>query len=141
MLTFNFIPFPVITTERISLRQLTPDDVNEILIFRTDERILKYLHRLPDTSEEEALSFIRQIENSILKNESIMWGISLKGETKLIGSICFWNIRKQDHRAEIGFVLLPDYHKKGIMNEAISAVLQTIQPLNERLINDNNKKK
>ncbi|MDB5247728.1 MAG: family N-acetyltransferase [Segetibacter sp.] len=57
-------------------------------------------------------------------NESIIWAITQKGDTKLIGMICFWNIIKEHYRAEIGYSLLYDFQGKGIMQEAMSAIIK-----------------
>lgn len=57
-------------------------------------------------------------------NESIIWAITQKEDSKLIGTICFWNIIKEHYRAEIGYSLLYDFQGKGIMQEAMSAVIK-----------------
>jgi ribosomal-protein-alanine N-acetyltransferase len=46
-----------------------------------------------------------------------------KDQSKLIGTVCIWNILKEHYRAEIGYVLLPEYFGKGFMQEALTATL------------------
>lgn len=123
MLTLNFDPYPVLSTERLVLRELSEEDVNEIFFLRSDKRVLQYLDRAPAKSIEEVLNFIRMIKDLQNNNESILWGITLKEDNKLIGTICFWNIAKEHYRSEIGYVMHPDFYGKGIMNEALAAVL------------------
>jgi ribosomal-protein-alanine N-acetyltransferase len=41
----------------------------------------------------------------------------------MIGTICFWNIQADHYRAEVGYVLHPDHWRKGIMKEAVQAVV------------------
>ena len=53
-----------------------------------------------------------------------MWVICLKGETKLIGSIGFWHTVPEHHRAELGYILHPDFWNQGIVTEALQAVLK-----------------
>ena len=43
---------------------------------------------------------------------------------KLIGTIGFWQIDKENYRAEIGYLLHPDQQGNGLMQEAIETVLQ-----------------
>src|SRR6185295_19509224 len=43
--------------------------------------------------------------------------------SKIIGYIGYWRMKKEHYRAEIGYALHPAYWKKGIMKEAILAVL------------------
>lgn len=123
MLLLNFEPFPTLVTERLVLRPVETTDVNEIFFLRSDEKIMIYLDRDPVESVFEASFFIQKIKDMEKKNEAITWAISLKGEGRLIGTICFWNIVKEHHRAEIGYALHPDYQGKGIMNEAMEKSL------------------
>jgi ribosomal-protein-alanine N-acetyltransferase len=85
--------------------------------------MLRYLDRDPIKSIEEAKQWIKMIDNGIDNDEYIAWGITLKNETKLIGTITFWNIQKEHYRAEIGYALHPDQQGRGIMHEAMSTVL------------------
>ncbi len=123
MLELNFDPFPILTTERLVLRQMTNDDAKEIFFLRSDERVMKYIDRAPAESVDDALKFINMINTGLDKNENIYWAISLIDDPKMIGNICIWSIRKEHYRAEIGYALHPAFHGKGIMQEAIQSVL------------------
>jgi [ribosomal protein S5]-alanine N-acetyltransferase len=123
-MNLSFQPFPVLTTPRLILRQLDLKDDKEIMALRSDERILKYLVITPCKHIDEARLFIEKINLGIETNESIYWGIAQKGNDRLIGTICIWQILKEDRRAEIGYVLHPHYQGKGLMNEAMDTVLR-----------------
>jgi ribosomal-protein-alanine N-acetyltransferase len=123
MLNLNFIPFPVIETERLMLRELTDADVNEIFVFRSHPEIMRYLDRAPDTSLDQAKGSIERNSKALHAGEGICWGISLKSEPKVIGTIAIWNITKEHHRGEIGYTLHPDHQAKGIMQEAMKAIV------------------
>lgn len=123
MLKLNFTPFPVLVTERLILRKVKKSDANEIFILRSDARVMKYLDRAPAESLNDAHSFIKLITRQEKYNEAVTWAITIKGNPKLIGTICYWNIKPEHYRAETGYVLLPEYHGKGIMHEALVVVL------------------
>ncbi|MCB9282707.1 MAG: GNAT family N-acetyltransferase [Lewinellaceae bacterium] len=120
----HFTPFPVLSTSRLHLRQLTSADVDEIFFFRTDERMLKFINRPKAESLEDARSFIEKISGGIARNEWIYWGITLQGSDKLIGTICLWNIYPAEEKAEIGYELHPDFQGQGLMQEAIVKVMK-----------------
>ena len=122
MLVLNFEPFPTITTDRLILRQLADSDAPEIFVFRSDERILKFIDIPKAHDIGDALAFIQKINNFIKANECIYWGVASKEDDKLIGTICMWNILKEHYRGEIGFVLHPDQQGKGLMSEALAAI-------------------
>jgi [ribosomal protein S5]-alanine N-acetyltransferase len=123
MLEPNFSPFPVLTTERLVLRQLTPEDEKEIFALRTDDAVNKYLDRLKARFIEDARKFIQKINKNISNNEAVFWGITYKEDAALIGTACYWNIVKENDSAEIGYELLPAHQGKGIMQEAIAAII------------------
>ncbi len=123
MLELNFSPFPQIKTKRLLLRKMTEDDAPELLFLRSDETMMRYIDREKTKSMEEATAFIQRINTAIDNNENIQWAIALadKPET-MIGTICFWNIKNQHYRAEVGYMLHPGYWRKGLMKEALIAV-------------------
>jgi [ribosomal protein S5]-alanine N-acetyltransferase len=120
----NFNPFPVLKTERVTLRQLVSSDDNEIFALRSNPNVNKYLDRKPSNSIDDAKTFIQAINKNIQGNESIYWAIILNGTEKLIGTICLFNFSDDNLKAEIGYELLPDFQGKGIMQEATSKVIQ-----------------
>ena len=119
----NFTPFPVLKTERLTLRQLISSDDKEIFALRSDDNVNKYLDRKPSKSIDDAKNFIETINDNIQRNDSIYWAITLNGTDKLIGTICLFDFSSDNLKAEMGYELLPDFQGKGIMQEAISKVI------------------
>jgi ribosomal-protein-alanine N-acetyltransferase len=124
MLRVNFTPFPNLTTDRLILRQLKIEDENEIFVLRTDERVNKFLERIKPESLAKVREIIQKLNDGVSRNESCYWVITLKNESKVIGAIGLWNISRRDSAAEIGYELNPDFHGKGIMQEALSKVIK-----------------
>lgn len=123
MLELNFTPFPTLTTNRLVLRQITIEDAPELFFMRTDERVMKYIERPRPKNIEDTITFINTISDLRNKNEIITWGIALKNEPKLIGTVVYLNFKKENYRTEFGYALHPDYWRKGIMDEVAKAVL------------------
>jgi ribosomal-protein-alanine N-acetyltransferase len=120
----DFTPFPVLKTERLTLRQLINNDDKEIFALRSDDNVNKYLDRKPGKSIDEAKDFIRNINENIQRNDSVYWAITLNGTDKLIGTICLFDFSNNNLKAEIGYELLPAFQGKGIMQEATSKVIE-----------------
>jgi ribosomal-protein-alanine N-acetyltransferase len=123
MLALNFSPFPVLTTERLVLKQITPADAPALFALRSDPSVMRYLDRPVAKTVSEAESLIRLITDTLEKNDAITWGIFLKEGSALQGTIGFWQIQKEHYRAEIGYMLHPSLQGKGLMSEAMAAVL------------------
>ena len=124
MLEINFTPFHNLETERLLLRRVVIEDVNEIFALRSDQEVMKYIPRPLVKTTEDALAHIAMIDEKIDSNEGINWAITLKDNPKLIGLIGHYRIRPEHFRAEIGYMLLPEYHGKGIISEAIQEVVK-----------------
>ncbi|MFV5693583.1 GNAT family N-acetyltransferase [Flavobacterium sp. LT1R49] len=119
MLTINFNPFPNLETERLILRRVDASDVNEIFDLRSNPKTMKYIPRPLVKTTEDALEHIAMIDAKIETNEGINWAITLKDSPKLIGIIGHYRIKPEHFRAEIGYMLLPEFNGKGIMPEAV----------------------
>ena len=124
MLAINFTPFPILETERLLLRRITENDVNEIFALRSDPETMKYIPRPLVKSVDEAVEHIAIIDSKIINNEGINWAITFKDSTKLIGIIGHYKIKSEHFRAEIGYMLLPKYNGKGIITEAVKEVVK-----------------
>jgi [ribosomal protein S5]-alanine N-acetyltransferase len=123
MLQLNFDPFPSLSTERLNLRSMCAEDAEDIFFLRSDKEMLQFLDRDPARSIDEARQWIRTINEGIDGNQSIAWAIALKNEPRLIGTITFWNIEKEHYRAEIGYGLHTQFQGRGLMQEAMTVVL------------------
>lgn len=124
MLTPNFIPFPTLETERLLMRRIHVDDIEEIFILRSDPIINKNSLRPLITKKEEAMEFIQKVETALIQNEGIAWVICEKDKPKkVIGHIGIWRLIKEHYRGEIGYILHHNYHGKGIMSEALRAAI------------------
>lgn len=119
----NFFPFPVIDTNRLQLRQLKKEDAPIIYFLRTDKEVNKFIKRPETKNIEDTLVFIATIDKGIKNNEWIYWCITLKDNPNVIGTIGLRNFVDTNTIAEVGYDLHPDFHKKGIMTEALKAVL------------------
>lgn len=123
MLTINFSPFPILETERLILRRVLPSDVKEMFELRSNPETMKYIPRPLVTNYDEALAHIKMMEDKIETNEGINWAITLKGDDKMLGVIGHYRIKPEHYRAEVGYMILPEYHGKGITTEAVQCVV------------------
>ena len=117
-LELNFTPFPELKTERLVLRRILMEDAQALFEMRSDERVMQFLDRPRAKSIADAENLIRLIDHDIENNIGITWGVSLTGTSRLIGTMGFWNITKAHFRAEIGYLLHPDFQGKGLMIES-----------------------
>jgi len=122
----KFTPFPEIKTERLILRKIETSDCDVILFLRSDATVTKFIER-PESRKTktiaDAIKFINELNEYLVTNKSISWGITLKNGPKIIGTICLWNFSEDFKTAEVGYDLDPKFQRKGIMNEAMKKVV------------------
>ncbi len=123
MLEVNFNPFPLLTTSRLVLRQITHKDATALFELRADEKVMEYIDKPRATEIGDAIALIEKVMDALTYNEGITWAICTADDLTMIGTIGFWRFRKEHYRAEIGYLLKPAYHGKGIMFEALQAVI------------------
>lgn len=123
MLTLSFTPFPILESNRLLLRAVTREDVNEVFELRSNPETMKFIPRPLVTSTDEAMAHIEMITKKIAENEGINWAITLKGNPKLLGIIGHYRVKLENYRSEIGYMLLPNYQNQGITSEAIHLLL------------------
>jgi ribosomal-protein-alanine N-acetyltransferase len=99
------------------------EDAPELFFMRTDETVMQYINRPRAKSIEDSISFVKSVHDMETNNHAITWAITLKEDPKLIGTVCLWNLKKEHFRAELGYALHPAFHRKGIMNEVLEAVI------------------
>tara|TARA_B100000767_G_C19663735_1_gene492174 strand:+ start:84 stop:632 length:549 start_codon:yes stop_codon:yes gene_type:complete len=122
----NITTFPEINTERLILRKIEESDSDVILFLRSDKIVNKFIDRPENRKTKnifDAINHIKKLNTETVNNKSFSWGITLKNEPKIIGTICLWNFSKDYKTAEVGYDLNPLFQRKGIMNEALKSVV------------------
>ena len=120
----SFDPFPVLETPRLLLRELVPSDVEVIRRNAADPEVLRYLGRDADDTLESAQKRMQVVFDAIREHAGIRWGICLRGEPTIMGTVGFWRWNKPHFHAELGYEMSPKYWNKGYMTEAVRAALQ-----------------
>ena len=123
MLNINFNPFPVLETNRLVLHSLNNDDVEGIFALRSNPDTMQFIPRPLVKSNDEALNHIKMINDKIDTNEGINWVISTKDNPKFMGLLGIFKIYEENFRAEIGYMILPEFNNRGYVTEAIQAVV------------------
>jgi ribosomal-protein-alanine N-acetyltransferase len=124
MINLNFEALPIIETDRLILRAVSENDVEDVFEIRSNPIIMRFIPRPIAKTKNDALDIINLIKEGIETKSKINWAITQKGNNKLIGIIGYVNIHEHNSRAEIGYVLNENYHRKGITIEALHAVIQ-----------------
>lgn len=107
-------------TGKIRLKPLNRNDAENLFRLRTNPIVNRYITRKIPADIQEVEQYI---DNIISKPESCyFYTIHTHPENTFAGKICLWNIDHQRKYAEVGYDLLPEFHKQGLMSEAMAAI-------------------
>lgn len=109
-------------TERLILRSLSDDDLEDLHAFRSDPEVCRYQGYEPATLEESK-SFIEWQKDKEfgIAGEWVQVGLELKDQRKLIGDIGLKP--EQDVRTvEFGISMSRDFQGAGLASEALTAI-------------------
>jgi ribosomal-protein-alanine N-acetyltransferase len=122
----EFGEFPELETKRLVLRRMTPADAEFYLRHFSDPDIVELTaFDAPQTIEKATQELLEFCIRPFEENKGIRWGIALKGETELAGTIGYhqW-VKTSGYHARVGYDLTPAHRRRGIMTEALEAVLR-----------------
>ena len=119
----NSATFPILKTERLTLRPLSIDDQHDIFALRSDPKINKFLDRPVPKTNEDAVNFINQVNGNIEKGNSYYWAVILTETKTFAGTICLYDFSDENKSCEIGYELMTEYQGQGIMREAVQSVI------------------
>lgn len=117
-----FSEFPEINTERLNLRAIKQEDKESIYEILSNFQVVKYDTFELFTNIKQSEDMINWFNKAFEQKQAIFWGITLKNSTEIIG-FCKCEIEIPKVRADFGYNLHPKYWNKGIMTEALSAIM------------------
>lgn len=113
---------PTLETPRLLLRQLTIADINAIEKFTTDDEVTVFLTWDTHQSLNETEAFLNELLKKY-EHGSLIWGIIVKENDRLVGIIEFSEYRRDEKIAEMGCIIAKSYWKNDYANEATQALI------------------
>ncbi|KLV23034.1 MULTISPECIES: GNAT family N-acetyltransferase [Niallia] len=115
---------PILETERLILRKVTLEDVEDMYYYGTNEDVSKYVTWKTHKTLSDTREYIEFILSQYENKKIAPWGIEYKENGKFIGTIDFVSWQLKHKIAEIGYVISQDYWGKGIAPEAANEVIK-----------------
>jgi [ribosomal protein S5]-alanine N-acetyltransferase len=107
-------------TDKVKLTPPEKSDAENLFYLRSNPIVNKFIGRdLP----KSILDVEKFIEQRNLDTINFYFIIKTLPNFDFAGTICLWNINKEDKFAEVGFELLPDFQGKGLMTSALREII------------------
>ena len=118
-----FSRLPVIETGRLILRKLTMRDASDMFRYCQDKEVARHVLWEAHTSILETRAYIRYNLYQYRSGEPASWCIVLRETNRVVGTIGYMSYNADNSTVEIGYSLAREQWGKGLMTEALLAVI------------------
>lgn len=117
----SLLEFPTLKTERLLLRQFAESDIDNVFKGLSHPDVIKFYGVSYTTLEQtiEQMKFFADLEKN---GTGIWWAVCSLDNKTFYGAGGLNNLSKEHKKAEIGFWLLPEHWRQGIMTETIPII-------------------
>ena len=119
-----FSNMPKLHTERLLLRPMHPTDAEDMFDYARLPEVTKYLLWKEHEDIGYTRDYLNYVSNRYCVGNFYDWSIIELKSGKMIGTCGFTKIDTTNNSAEIGYVLNPDFHRKGFGSEAVKEILK-----------------
>jgi ribosomal-protein-alanine N-acetyltransferase len=116
-------PFPALSTDRLTLRAFTPADAAAFRAVLLAPGVTLHSNWVDNPTRAQGERFVRGMARMYPKSEGCAWAIEDRGTGQLIGAIRYNSFQKKWRCGDIGYELHPDHWGRGLMSEALAAVV------------------
>ena len=115
---------PELQTERLLLRRMKISDYSDMYEYSRLSIVTKYLlwNEHPDIKYTK--DYLTFVQSQYRSGEFFDWAIVEKATNKMIGTCGFAKLDFENNSAEIGYVINPNYWRRGYATESVKKVIQ-----------------
>ena len=120
---YGLFSMPDIETDRLLMRRMTMKDAPDIFEYSRDPEVARHVLWSAQKQLSEAKEYVRFMLRRYRDDLPSSWGIIDKASGKLIGTIGYMDHSEDNASVEIGYSLAKRMWGKGLMTEALRAVI------------------
>lgn len=119
-----FSHMPELVTERLILRRMRASDAEDMYEYAKDPEVTRYLTWYPHPDVDYTRDYLEYLGTRYRVGDFFDWAITLRENGKMIGTCGFTSFDFTNDSAELGYVLNPAFRGRGIVPEALLAVMK-----------------
>jgi [ribosomal protein S5]-alanine N-acetyltransferase len=120
------LPLPEIKADRVKLRELTEVDVPSLYAVFSNPDVMRYWSSEPIATVDDARALLDEIHACSAAKTLFQWGVAMRDDDRVIGTCTLFHLDERNRRGEIGYALARDQWGKGLMQEALTALLDYV---------------
>lgn len=115
---------PTLVAPRVQLRWMESRDLDDLYAVYSDPEVVRYWSHTAWPHRDEATIYLEAIENGFQAGDLFQWGIALRGDDRVIGTVTLYAVDHTQGRAEIGFALARDHWGRRYAREALTVLVE-----------------
>jgi len=120
---FDFSHFPALETDRLRLREMTPDDVTSLLKHLGNPEVVRFIDTQPIKTRQQADEWLRWMGSFFSAKDGLRWGVTLKSDGTFIGSAGLHGWNREVRYAEIGYDIAQAHWGNGYATEVVQGII------------------
>ncbi|PVZ19879.1 MULTISPECIES: GNAT family N-acetyltransferase [unclassified Pseudomonas] len=113
---------PEFLLKRITLRKILPSHLVDVYRALSNPKVIAH-YGVSYSSLTETEEQMRWFERIVAEKSGIWWGISFINHESLIGACGFNDVCHEHRKAQIGYWLMPEYWRQGLLSEALPSMI------------------
>ncbi len=118
-----FASLPTLSTPRLTLRAARMSDARDMYDYSRDPEVARHVLWDAHTSIRQTRGYLRYLLRQYRAGQPGTFVIELAAEKRVIGTIGLMWVQQDSRSAEIGYSLGRAYWNRGLMTEAVRAIL------------------
>ena len=119
-----FENFPILKSNRLTMRDIRPEDAEAIFNMRSNGRVNQFMPRPKMTELNASKILVEKTIDAYKNKQAIGWAAILREQKEIIGTCGFNSIEHENRRAEIGGEMETKYWGKNIAIEAVCLIIK-----------------
>lgn len=116
---------PVLTTRRLRLGRLRPEDAEAFYAYRSLPEVSRHLSFVPE-SLADVESYIQQSLSVAYNTPGTWFQVAVRLEETLIGDLGIHFLAEDPRQVEVGYTFAPHAQRRGYATEALTAILDDV---------------
>ncbi|MBY4597301.1 GNAT family N-acetyltransferase [bacterium BD-1] len=114
---------PTLVAPRLQLRWIEPADLEDLYAVFSDPEVMRFWSHVAWPHRDEASIYLEAIHRGFEQGDLFQWGIALRGDDQVVGTVTLYDIDHAQGRAELGFALARDHWGRRYAREALTVLL------------------
>jgi [ribosomal protein S5]-alanine N-acetyltransferase len=115
--------YPMLATKRLRLRRFEARDLPGLHACFGNEHGMRYWNSPACKTEAETARWLKYLAKTTSPYDYLAWAVTEKPGDRCIGMVNYHHREARNARLEIGYILAPAYQGRGLMTEAVGAIV------------------